>query len=387
MSKLRIGLDAREAFRPEPRGIGLYVRHLMREFGTLCPEHEFLLYHQLQLQPGQIDIPPNMRAVHTDMPGGRFHSWERLQMPWRVRRDRLSVYHGTYNTLPPRWPCWQGPPMIVSLHDIIVTWWPDDLDDPFVRYARKVTRRVVQDAALILTVSEWSRQDICERFQVDPAKVRLSLNGLHPEFLAGPPDGAADAARQRYAGGRPYLFSPGAALERKNTGRMIEAFGLLRERRPDLPHLLLVSGVSKVKDRFAERASSAGCLEHVRFLPYVERSDLIGLYAGADLAIYPSLVEGWGIPVTESLACGTPIATSDRSAMPEAGGEHAFYFDPDSAESIADGIETAIDDLGGFRKRREAAVAWARQFTWQRAATGVAQAYAEVAGGRNGGRG
>src|SRR5678815_551846 len=136
---MRIGIDAREAFRPEPRGIGLYVRHLMREFGVAASADEFLLYHQLQLPAGAIAIPANMRASHTDMPGGRVHAWERLQMPWQMRRDRLDVYHGTYNTLPPRWRLWPGPPMVVSLHDVIVTWWPDDLGDPFVRYARAVT--------------------------------------------------------------------------------------------------------------------------------------------------------------------------------------------------------------------------------------------------------
>jgi len=97
---MRIGVDAREAWRPEPRGIGLYVRHLMREFAALAPDDRFLLYHQLTLPAGAIQIPPNMQAMHTDMPGGRWHGWERLQMPWRLRRDQLDVYHGTYNTLP-----------------------------------------------------------------------------------------------------------------------------------------------------------------------------------------------------------------------------------------------------------------------------------------------
>lgn len=380
MASMRIGIDAREAFRPEPRGIGLYVRHLMREFAALAGDEQFLLYHQLTLPEGAITIPPNMRAVHTDIPGGRWHSWERLQMPWRLRRDHLSVYHGTYNTLPPRWPLWQGPPMVVSLHDVIVTWWPDDLHDPFVRYARTVTPRVVRDAAVILTVSEWSRRDIVERFQCDPAKVRLSLNGLHPEVLKGAPEGAGGAARAKFAEGRPYLFAIGAGLERKNTGRMIDAWGLARRQRPDLPHLLLVSGVGKHADRFRERAAAAGVLDHVRFLPYLSQADLIALYAGADLSVYPSLVEGWGIPVCESLALGTPIVTSNTSAMPEAGGEHARYFDPAEAESIATAIVRGIEDyVPMFPTMRAAAIARARTFTWTQTARGVLQAYRDVA--------
>jgi glycosyltransferase involved in cell wall biosynthesis len=377
---MRIGIDAREAFRPEPRGIGLYVRHLMREFAVQAAGARFLLYHQLTLPPGAIAIPANMTAVHTDLPGGRWHSWERLQMPWRLRRDRLDVYHGTYNTLPPRWRPWPGPPMVVSLHDVIVTWWPDDLQDPFVRYARAVTPRVVRDAAIVLTVSEWSRRDICARFGADPAKVRLSLNGLHPEILQGAPPGADHAARTRFAEGRPYLFAIGAALERKNTGRLLEAWALARTRRPDLPHLLLVSGLGKAVDRFRERAAAAGCLDHVRFLPYLSQADLIALYAGAELSVYPSLVEGWGIPVCESLALGTPIVTSDTSAMPEAGGEHARYFDPNSTESIATAIVDGIESYApAFAAVRAAAVARARTFTWARTAEGVLAAYRDAA--------
>lgn len=375
---MRIGLDSREAFRPEPRGIGLYTRHLIREFADLCPENEFLLYHQVP-RPEDLTVPQNMRAVLTDMPGGRFHFWERLQMPWRMRKDRVDVYHGTYNTLPPRWRPFRCPPMVVTLHDVLVTYWPDDGADPFVRYARKVTQRVVREAALILTVSEWSRKDICERFGCDESKVRLSLNGLHADFLAGAPAGAAAAARAKWADGRPYIFSPGAPLERKNTGRLIEAFALLRERRKDLPHLLVVSGLGKAVDRFKERAAKAGCLEHVRFVPYVPRAELIGLYAGADLAVYPSLVEGWGIPVTEALVLGTPVATSNTSAMPEAGGEHAFYFDPNSKESIATVLAEALDRLPDWPKVRAAAIARARRLTWRSTAEGVLAAYREVA--------
>lgn len=376
---MRIGIDAREAFRPEPRGIGLYVRHLVREFGRRCPDDEFLLYHQLP-QPNDLELAKNARAVHTDMPGGRFHFWERLQMPWRMRADRLDVYHGTYNTLPPRWRPFPCPPMIVTLHDVLVTYWPDDGTDPFVKYARAVTQRVVDQAALVLTVSEWSKKDICERFRCDPAKVRLSKNGLHDDFLAGAPPGAAEHARAKWAEGRPYLYSPGAPLERKNTGRLIEAFALLRERRKDLPHLLVVSGLGKHVARFQERAAKAGCLEHVRFVPYVPRAELIGLYAGADLAVYPSLVEGWGIPVTEALVLGTPIATSNASAMPEAGGEHAFYFDPNSTEAIAATLADALERLPQWAAVRPAAIARARQFTWQRTAESVFAAYREVAG-------
>jgi glycosyltransferase involved in cell wall biosynthesis len=161
---------------------------------------------------------------------------------------------------------------------------------------------------------------------------------------------------------------------------MIEAFGLARERQPDLPHLLLVSGVGDQVDRFKERAQKASVLEHVRFLPYLNQQDLIAVYAGADLCIYPSLVEGWGIPVTESLALGTPIITSSTSAMPEAGGDYARYFDPHDLDSMATAIIDAVDNyVPNWPSRRDAAVAGARNLTWTKTAKGVLAAYREAA--------
>jgi len=202
-------------------------------------------------------------------------------------------------------------------------------------------------------------------------------------MLGGAPPGAGEQARARFAEGRPYLFAIGGALERKNTGRLLEAWGHVRRQRPDWPHLLLVSGLGKATDRFRERAAAAGALDHVRFLPYLSQQDLIATYAGAALSVYPSLVEGWGLPVCESLALGTPVLTSDRSAMSEAGGEHARYFDPDSAEAMAaalvDAVERWVPQWPGVRA---AAMRRARGFTWRAAAEGVLAAYRDAAAQR-----
>jgi len=376
---MRIGLDAREAFRQNPRGIGLYARHLMREFGALCPEHEFVLYHEREAPPDLPPVPANMHPRRAEIRGSRWHAWERVLMPWRLRRDDLTVYHGTYNSLPPRWPLWRGPPMVVSLHDVIVTWWDDDLSDSFVRYARQVTARVVRQAAAILTVSEWSKRDIVERFGADPEKVTVFYNGVHPDFLAGAPEGAGERARTTHADGRPYLYAIGSPLKRKNTGAMIDALGLLHQRRP-LEHLVLISGLSESQRApFRERAERAGISERVRFLGYVDRAELIGLYAGADLAVYPSKVEGWGIPVIESLVLGTPVVTSDTTGMSEAGGDHATFFDPEDLDSMAEGIQRALDHRGDFAGIRDAAIQRARGFTWRRAAEVTLETYRRAA--------
>jgi glycosyltransferase involved in cell wall biosynthesis len=375
---LLVGLDVREAFRFQPRGIGLYGRHLMRELGALCPDVRFRLYHERDLPADMPEIPANMTPVQATIRGSRWHTWERALMPWRVARDGLSVYHGTYNTLPPRLPLHRRPPLVVSIHDVIVTWFDDSLGDGYVRYCRKVTPRVVRDAARILTVSEWSKRDIVERFGADPRKVTVFYNGVHPDFLAGAPAGAGDAARQKYASGRPYLFAIGAPLPRKNTAGMLRALGLMHAR-GKLEHLVLISGLGDAqRGPFAAVVEEVKLGDRVRFLPYVDRKDLVALYAGADLSVYPSKVEGWGIPVIESLSQGTPVVTSNTSGMAEAGGEHATFFDPDDLEGMADAIARAVAGRAKFAAIRAAAIARARTFTWRRAAEVTLATYREV---------
>jgi glycosyltransferase involved in cell wall biosynthesis len=375
---MRIGIDVREAFRSEPRGIGLYGRQLLREFATLAAGHEFRLYHQLP-PPPLLELAANMRAVRCDWPGGRLHVFERLQLPWRLRRDRVDVHHGTYNTLPPRWRLWRGPPLVVTLHDVIAAYWPDDLADPFVRYVRAVTPRVVADAAVIVTVSEWSRQDIIARFHADPQKVRVVHNGIAEEYRRPVDAAAVAAAKARWTGDRPYLFAIGGGLERKNTGRLIDAFGQLRRRRADLPHRLVVTGLGIATDRFKARAAAAGCGDAVVFVPYLPRAEQVALCAGAALAVYPSLIEGWGLPIVEALAVGVPVIASNTSAMPESGGGFARHFDPSSPEAIATAIEQALADyVPAFAASRGPAMQRAWTFSWRRHAEQLLAIYAEA---------
>lgn len=362
----RIGLDCREAFRERPRGIGLYCRHLMRELAELEPEFDFELYHERERPRDLLPTPSWMRSNHLVMRGSRFHLWERVALPMRLLSDGVDLYHGTYNTLPPRPPLLRGPKLAVTLHDVIVTWWDDDHRDPFVRYARRVTDRVVRQADAIVTVSEFSRRDILDRFDVAPEKVHVVHNGIHPIYLADAADGTAEAVQAKFADGRPYVFAIGAELRRKNTDALFPAWRRLRDNAAVRDELLIVTGLQgRALQARKSAAERAGVLDGVRLLGYQTLDDLRALYTGARLFVYPSLVEGWGIPVVESLACGTPVCTSNTAAMPEAGGEHAYYFDPRNSDSIVATIEEALH-RDSFSKIRAQAQARARSFTWRR---------------------
>ena len=379
MQRLHIGMDFREGFRENPRGIGLYCRHLMREYAAIEPEMDIELYHERNRPPDMPEIPAFMRPNLLQIKGARFQTWERLGLPLRLASDGVRLYHGTFNTLPPKLPLIRAPKTVVTMHDIIVTWLDQDLDDPWVRYARKVTPRVLRQATAVLTVSEFSKRDIVRRFGTEPDKIQVVHNGIHPIFHEDAPDDAVAAVREKYANGRPYLFAIGSALQRKNGDALFPLIKQLRERGSLEDALLVMSGLSgqALADR-TEAARRSGVEEHVRLLGYLSWEELRALYSGAELSIYPSLAEGWGIPVVESLACGTPVATSNNTGMAEAGAEHACYFDPKDIASIVTSVEQALKERASFARGKTEAQARARTFSWRRCAEDTLAVFREL---------
>ncbi len=375
---LRIGLDAREAFRDTPRGVGLYCRHLLRELGAMHGELHVIAYHERPV-PG--DLPPlaaNIEPRRATMRGSRWHLWERARMPAQMRLDRIAVYHGTYNTLPPRWVAWRRPGLVVTLHDVVVTWWDRDPVDSYVQHVRRVTARTCRDADAILTVSEFSKRDICERFDVPERKVVVFHNGIPPAFQRDLPAGAAAAARERLARGRPYVFTIGSVLRRKNTRGVIEALAVLK-RAGRLRHRCVITGLAAEHARLlGEHAAAHGVGDDVDLHGYLGVDELAAACAGADLTIYASFGEGWGLPIVESLAMGTPVAASNTTSMPEAGGEFARYFDPADVQDMAEVIGDCLDHADDFARVRAAAQARARGFTWRAAMDKTVAVYHQV---------
>ncbi|HHI78616.1 MAG TPA: glycosyltransferase family 1 protein [Planctomycetes bacterium] len=385
----RISLDAREGFRENPRGIGLYVRHLMRELGALRPKAEILLYHERERPRDLPEIPEGQRGLRFDLPGYRLMSWERLGLPWRLMRDRVDLHHGTYNSLPPRPPLGHGTKLVMTLHDVIVTWLEADLEDAFVRYARKRTGAFVRRADAIVTVSEFSKREIVQRFGAAPDKVRVLYNGVDPYYLealeAEAGEGAAregEALRAEICGGRPYLFAIGAGLDRKNTKALVPLLGELEKAGELGERLLVISGLGEEKrEELRSLARERGVEERLRFPGYVPKATLRALFEGAELFVYPSLVEGWGIPILEAMARGTQVACSQGSGMEEAAGGLAALFDPEDPDDMLRVVRDCLRKAEALRERNRAkGLARARGFTWEAHVRGLLGLYGELLG-------
>jgi glycosyltransferase involved in cell wall biosynthesis len=324
---MKVAFDARDAHADRPGGWGRYALSLGQALRTVNG------VELLQLSGG--------------WPGPEI-LWEQVGLPLQLRRLKPDLVHAPNCFLPLRRPC-AG---VVTIHDLAFEAFPDDFSKRTGAKFRSITPRAARSAERVITVSRFTRDDVCARYGVDPGKVRVVHNG--PSL----PVGTAPVP-----GGAPYLLGVGDLRAKKNWPRLAAAW-----RASGLPHRLVIAGADAGE---GEALRAAG----VETPGYVGDAELDALMRGAELLVHPSLYEGFGLVVLEAMVRGTPVALARSTALPEAGGDAAVYFDPLDVDSIAQAIVDAVE-------RRDALSAAAREhaagFSWERSARETAAVYAEV---------
>jgi glycosyltransferase involved in cell wall biosynthesis len=364
-----IGVEARTLLG-QPTGVGRYLRHLLKEMLALDPTIRFRLYFDRDGDDG-LGADPRIERRRVRGRGMNALRWTHAALPRLMRSDPPPLAHFPFYTLPWSPPC----PAVVTIHDITFTlrpeWFPWRSRVAFGLFARRSARR----AAHVLTVSETSRRDLIGAYALDPAKVTAVPLAAGEEFAPRPP-AESEAAARRHGLERPYLVHLGSLHPRRNLERLLDAVA------GQPIALALVGRVERPYASVEPMIRARGLEGKVKHLGYVPEGDLPALLGGALALVYPSLYEGFGLPVLEAMACGTPVLTSNVSALPETAGEAAILVDPSSTEEIARGIRDLIGSAELRDRLRAAGLARARSFSWRRTAEGTLAVYARVLGRR-----
>jgi glycosyltransferase involved in cell wall biosynthesis len=372
----RVGIDARKL---KDFGIGSYIRNLV-EAMAIRPEadrYEFRLYVRRSDRDAVPALPSQFAIVEEDSPG--YSVSELTRFSWRLLRDRLDLFHATHYVVPPL----ARARVVVTIHDIIHVLYPQFLPNrAAVLYARFMIRRALRRADRIITVSYNSKRDLVDYFGISPASIDVVYNGVAPSFCADVPEGERDRVARRLNLPRPYMLFLGGEKPHKNVRNVLRAFAEARRQHP-LPHTLVLAGpMPKNRSRVEALIDALELADAVRRPGVVAEEDLPGLFAGADAFLYPTLYEGFGLPVVEAMACGIPVLTSATSALQEIAGGYAHLVDPMDVDAIARGIVVLATDPG---RRRELAALGRRRaadFSWDRAAEQTLRVYAEALGSK-----
>lgn len=367
-----IGIDARKL---KDFGIGSYIRQLLESISRRpeAQRYRFRVYLRRADRDSLPPLPGNFELVEEDSPG--YSLAELTRFAWRLYRDRLDLFHATHYVLPPL----RGR-AVVTIHDIIHLLYPQFLPNrAALLYARVMIRRALSRADRIITVSYNSKRDLVDYFGILPSRVEVIYNGVSERFRPDVPEEERRLVAEKYGLPRPYLLFLGGEKPHKNMQNVVRAFAEARRSRPGLPHALVLAGAMPKNSARIDALIAALDLGRVVARPgLIDEDDLPGLFAGAEALLYPTLYEGFGLPVVEAMACGTPVLTSSTSALQEIAGGYSYLVDPLDVDAIARGIVALATDerirsdfvlLG--RKR-------ALDFSWEKAAEKTLEVYAEA---------
>jgi glycosyltransferase involved in cell wall biosynthesis len=373
---MRIGLDA--SLAGEPGGTGRYTRLLVRHLVGLDPEGEYRLYFRAQdegVNPLRSLGGPRVRPQVVDGP----HPLWRVHvgLARALRRDRVDVYHALAFFVP--W-FWRGP-TVVTVHDIHPVllrrhWW--------VRGSRRayLVMRVhiplaLRRARVVLTHSAYVRDTIRARYGLPAERIVVTPPGADPFFLEAPAPHDLAVADARF-GREPFFLSVGVLAPQKNPAGLVRAFARLGRRGERPAPRLVLAGRSV--GGYAERhlvplIAALGLTDRVALPGYVDDTLLRALYHRATALVMPSFGEGFGLPVLEAMASGTPVIAATGSSLPEVGGDAAVYVDPAEPAAIAEAMDTLLHDAARRDELRARGRARARTFTWERPVRRVLECY------------
>lgn len=371
-SGTRIALDIRQLCLG-PSGDRTHLLGLLREFSTLAADDQFLLCLNEPCPEALTDLPASdsyhLRSVRS-RPGWL---WTPVAWPRLLRRERAQVAHGVY-LVPPLSPC----PTVVTIHDVSFLAHPEWFPRQALRIMRVLIPLSARRATRIVTATEHAASEIVRLIGVPRSKISVIPYGVDECFVPV----AHDEARQRVSGAYglsgPYLIAVGLLQPRKNLTRLLQAFALLARDRPDLK-LAVVGATGWGNEPFHERLRELRLEDRVVLCGSVPAGDLPALYSAAEMLVYPSLYEGFGLPPLEAMRCGTPVVASDATSIPEVVGDAAVLADPLKPESIAAGIRSILDDAGLAADLSRRGVQHAGQFTWRSAAQVYLKLFHELA--------
>jgi glycosyltransferase involved in cell wall biosynthesis len=376
---MKIGIEAQRLFRRRKHGMDLAALELIRNLQKIDRENDYVIFVKPDEDNECLKETPNFKIVQIE--ARNYGLWEQVALPLAVRREKIDVLHCTSNTAP--W--FPGAPLIVTLHDIIYL---ESLrflrttDNWYHRlgnlYRRIIVPRVIRKANRLITVSEFEKKRICDYLRLPLERVSVVYNGVGEHFKPVNDLLIMGNTRRRYELPERFILFLGSSDPKKNTFGTLEGYAdYVVSSTQKLPLVTPDFNEDQLKSALAV-IGHTGLFERIVLPGYVSNSDLPAIYSLADVFLFPSLRESFGLPPLESMACGTPVITSTTSSMPEISGDGALLVDPFKPGEISQALLRVTGDRELQQKLIQNGFKRAAQFSWQNTAQSVLKVYQEI---------
>jgi glycosyltransferase involved in cell wall biosynthesis len=379
---MNIGFDAKRAYH-NGTGLGHYSRTLIRSLAEYFPQHEYFL-----LNPKPSDLfKLKGKNIHEVQPSGVLH--KTLSAVWRstwIKNDLeklgIDIYHGLSNEIPLDMHI-TDIKSVVTIHDVIFERFPGQYSKIDVEIYKRKFKYACDHADKVIAISEQTKKDIMEFYKTPEEKIKVCYQSCNPAFGETINEKTKQQVKEKYSLPDQYFLYVGSIIERKNLLGICKAIYLLRNELK-IP-LVVIGDGTKYKQQVKDFIKQNGLDKQIIFLSenplakvassFLKAEDFPAIYQSAIAMIYPSFFEGFGIPVLEALWSRLPVITSSVSCLPEAGGDGAYYVDPNSSEEIAEGMKTIFADGSFTEALKEKGWQHAQNFTQQKCAANVMKVY------------
>ena len=384
-----IGLDGIPLTEPKT-GVGHYAAELARALAFAAPDSQFEFVYPSTYPPfgeGADEAPPagNLRVRRVPVGAVGRHWWS-AGLPRHLRAERgYALFHGTNFEVP----LWGDCPSVLTVHDLSTLMHPDTHTARNVWRARRRLPLMARRASAIITPTEAVRREVCARLRAGPEKVFAVHEAARAVFRPAPREESAALLRSLGVGDD-FILAVGTIEPRKNLKTLVRAFAeLLRwggAARGDL-QLVIAGRRGWLNEEFTSEVERSGVRGRVVFTGYVTDEQLRALYSSCRAFAYPSLYEGFGLPVLEAMACGAPVVAGRIASVAEVAGGAALLVPPRDAGALARALTELLDDAGACARLSAAGREHAALFSWERAARQTLDIYERVTEGARRGRG
>ena len=370
---IAIGWNLLHLVPQETGGSEMYARRLLPALLAAAPNLDLTVFVPREAGAFLVQDPPAGRVEVVRVPvNARSRPArvvaEQTLLPLLARRARIDLLHNLFTTAPAA----PAVPQVTTILDVIYKRFPETHAGVLAHGLALLVPLAARRSRRVLTISNASKQDIVRFLGVEPERIDVAYLG--PALPDGiEPVAEAELRRRFDVGEAPLVLTVSAKRPHKNLERLIEAVALLPG--PARPVVVVPGYPTPFEAGLQRRAAAVGADDQIRFAGWVDDATLEGLYRAAECFVFPSLAEGFGLPVLDAMARGTPVACSNATALPEVAGHAALYFDPNDAQAIAGALHRLLTDAALRERLRKAGPQQARRFSWETTARATLASY------------
>lgn len=372
-----VAVNARFLLYKNLEGFGYFTKEVMQLLTQQYPQHQFHLFFDRPFDASFI-FSSNVHG-HIVSPPARhpllWKYWFDVKVTLLLKKIRANVFLSTDGQCS----LTTGVPQCLVMHDLGFLHRPEAYQKSHRLYLKRYTPKFIKKAKTIITVSNFSKQDIICHYKTNEPKISVVYNGVKDVFITTGFD-EQTAIKEKYTAGAEFFLYAGAIHPRKNLISLLKAFSIFKRRLKSSMKLVLAGRLAWKNDEFLKLLNTYKYKNDVVLTGYLQEDELANLMAAAYAFVYPSLFEGFGVPVIEAMKCGVPVLTSKASSMQEIGEEAALYFDPQNIGDIADKLMLVYKDERGRKELIEKGFIVSQKYSWQKTADGVWDSLMKTAG-------